>query len=417
LTLTHTSGGYRRYAITGAGQTPIPGAASRYYATGMGLQAKATEGKKGNEVLIASARAAIEAVSQNGLALQHAPPEVRGDKEVVLAAVRQSGGALQYASKDLRGDLDVVREAVKFSATNLRFAAAAIRADTELVMDLLSVTQPCTKTVRKAVAKSVTKPSRVSLQLIGAKRFEEGKGGEPTVPAVLVSAEDYECLRKEYCEKGRGGGERERRGERGRQGNGAGWRREAVRGGGDMGVILEDGDDGSGGGEKLGGGGGGVVRAETERAETERLRQMGFLPPSPPGFLPPSPPPDLIPYPPTSKGRAQGAGEEEVEEEGGGEICRAMELVDEWGGGGGFALGGVPTKFILLKRGMSLPGGRRMYGCLVRVYAQGTRADLCAYQPDTWVRVEDLRRAFLVYCAAQGRKYSGMRKCQKRPNT
>jgi hypothetical protein len=60
----------------------------------MGLQAKATEGKKGNEVLIASARAAIEAVSQNGLALQHAPPEVRGDKEVVLAAVRQSGGAL-----------------------------------------------------------------------------------------------------------------------------------------------------------------------------------------------------------------------------------------------------------------------------------------------------------------------------------
>jgi hypothetical protein len=275
----HDSGGHRRYTITGAGQTPIPGAASRYFATGMGLQAKNTEGKKGIEVnvLIASARAATEAISKNGLALQHAPPEVRGDKEVVLAAVRQCGSALRYASEDLRGDLDVVREAVKFSATNLRFAAAAIRANSELVMDLLSITQPGTKT--DFVAKSVTKPSRLSLQLTGAKRFEGGKGGELTVPAVLVSLEDYECLRKEYCESGGEGGGGERRRERGRQGKGAGRRREAgKRGkggeGGEGGGIesIADGGHregegppqgrGEGGGE---GGGGGEERAETER--------------------------------------------------------------------------------------------------------------------------------------------------------
>ena len=101
---------------------------------------------------------------------------------------------------------------------------------------------------------------------------------------------------------------------------------------------------------------------------------MGFLPPSPPGFLPPSPPPDLIPYPPTSKGRAQGAGEEEVEEEGGGEICRAMELVDEWGGGGGFALGGGADQVYFVETWYVSPGGEAD----VRVSSTGVRSrDTC----------------------------------------
>ena len=38
---------------------------------------------------------------------------------------------------------------------------------------------------------------------------------------------------------------------------------------------------------------------------------------------------------------------------------------------------------------------------LVRVYAEGTRGDLCGYEPEAWARVEDMRRAFHVLCAQQ----------------
>ena len=36
------------------------------------------------------------------------PEELKRDREVVVEAVRQNGGALQFASEELKGDRDVL---------------------------------------------------------------------------------------------------------------------------------------------------------------------------------------------------------------------------------------------------------------------------------------------------------------------
>merc|ERR1711990_1336088 len=48
---------------------------------------------------------------QNGMALQYASENLRGDYEVVLAAVKQNGRALWQSPEVLRGDQEVVRAA------------------------------------------------------------------------------------------------------------------------------------------------------------------------------------------------------------------------------------------------------------------------------------------------------------------
>lgn len=58
----------------------------------------------------------LEAVKQNGYALNLASDEFKNDKDVVLLAVKQSGWALELASdefKNDRNDREVVLEAVK----------------------------------------------------------------------------------------------------------------------------------------------------------------------------------------------------------------------------------------------------------------------------------------------------------------
>jgi hypothetical protein len=47
-------------------------------------------------------------VQQDGLALEYASAELRGDREIVLAAVQQDGWALYFASTELRGDREIV---------------------------------------------------------------------------------------------------------------------------------------------------------------------------------------------------------------------------------------------------------------------------------------------------------------------
>ena len=55
----------------------------------------------------------MEAVKQNGYALQFAGYELRQNRDVVLEAVRQTRFALMCAHKELRCDYDIVMEAVK----------------------------------------------------------------------------------------------------------------------------------------------------------------------------------------------------------------------------------------------------------------------------------------------------------------
>eukprot|EP01052_Picozoa_sp_SAG31_P016936 SAG31_NODE_1140_length_9701_cov_43.848261_6_plen_237_part_00 len=51
----------------------------------------------------------LGAISRHGGSyLEHAPPELQGDKEVVLAAVRKDGGALAFASTVLQSDKEIV---------------------------------------------------------------------------------------------------------------------------------------------------------------------------------------------------------------------------------------------------------------------------------------------------------------------
>ena len=64
----------------------------------------------------------LEAVKQDGRALEFASEEPRGHRDVVLEAVKQDGRALEFASEEPRGHRDVVLEAVKQNGAALRYA-------------------------------------------------------------------------------------------------------------------------------------------------------------------------------------------------------------------------------------------------------------------------------------------------------
>ena len=66
--------------------------------------------------------------------LKYASPELRADKEVVLAAVKNSGAQLKYASPELRADKEVVLAAVNNTGYALQFASPELRADKEVVL-------------------------------------------------------------------------------------------------------------------------------------------------------------------------------------------------------------------------------------------------------------------------------------------
>ena len=46
----------------------------------------------------------MEAVQQNGLALQYASEEMKGNETIVMAAVKQYGFALRHASEEMKGN-------------------------------------------------------------------------------------------------------------------------------------------------------------------------------------------------------------------------------------------------------------------------------------------------------------------------
>ena len=53
--------------------------------------------------------------------LENTPNELRGDGEVVMEAVKQNGDALQNSSEELKGDREVVMEAVERNRRALEF--------------------------------------------------------------------------------------------------------------------------------------------------------------------------------------------------------------------------------------------------------------------------------------------------------
>ena len=74
----------------------------------------------------------LNVVKQEGMALEHASDDLKGDKDLVREAVQQNWSALQHASADLKGDKDIVMEAVKQNGNALEHASADLQGDEEL---------------------------------------------------------------------------------------------------------------------------------------------------------------------------------------------------------------------------------------------------------------------------------------------
>mmetsp|Transcript_67677 Transcript_67677/g.220313 ORF Transcript_67677/g.220313 Transcript_67677/m.220313 type:complete len:733 (+) Transcript_67677:85-2283(+) len=70
-----------------------------------------------------------------GVALRWAAPELRGDRDLVLAAVAAGGGSLAHASDELRADRAFVLEALRLDGAALLGASAPLRADRALVLE------------------------------------------------------------------------------------------------------------------------------------------------------------------------------------------------------------------------------------------------------------------------------------------
>ena len=81
----------------------------------------------------------LEAMAENGFALEHAAPELRADRVVVLAAVAMPAppGSRGF---ELQGDREFEPAAVAQRGPALRYAAPVLRADRELVLAAVAET-------------------------------------------------------------------------------------------------------------------------------------------------------------------------------------------------------------------------------------------------------------------------------------
>lgn len=92
----------------------------------------------------------MAAVQQNGMALEHVAPAMQEDAGVVLAAWRQtkfSQQLVQYIPPDLWSDRDFVGMVAKENELGLRLASTELRGDRKLVID---VVQKCGLSLRAA---------------------------------------------------------------------------------------------------------------------------------------------------------------------------------------------------------------------------------------------------------------------------
>ena len=77
----------------------------------------------------------LAAVGQDGLALEFVQEDLKEDREVVLEAVGQNGKALQFAHEELKKNRDVVLEAVRQNGWALEFAHEDMKEDREVVLE------------------------------------------------------------------------------------------------------------------------------------------------------------------------------------------------------------------------------------------------------------------------------------------
>ncbi|CAJ1331942.1 unnamed protein product [Effrenium voratum] len=81
-----------------------------------------------------SRKVVLTAVAENGLALQFAHQELRADPEVVLPAVAQNGNALCHAARLLRNDPNIAFQALALNGTALAHLDESLRSDANQIM-------------------------------------------------------------------------------------------------------------------------------------------------------------------------------------------------------------------------------------------------------------------------------------------
>ena len=143
----------------------------------------------------------LEAVKNDGGALEYASQDLKSDREVVLAAVKNFGSVLQYASEDLKSDRVVVLEAVKNDGMALEYASEALRSEREVV--LVAVKQTAEYDVNDSYLRSAFKYCSKELGNDIEFIIESNKIDIKTIGLVdsdLISKHsELQKLYKQYC--------------------------------------------------------------------------------------------------------------------------------------------------------------------------------------------------------------------------
>ena len=66
-------------------------------------------------------------MKQNGIALEYASEELKGDRAFILEAVKQNGKALRYAEEELKSDKEFVMAAVNHNRSSFNYAAIELQ--------------------------------------------------------------------------------------------------------------------------------------------------------------------------------------------------------------------------------------------------------------------------------------------------
>ena len=79
--------------------------------------------------------------------IQYVSPQLRADKDVIMAAVSDDGSLLGYASEELRGDKQVVMTAIKNTShvrnlTSFKYISGEAKLDTEIILTYMSLIGP-----------------------------------------------------------------------------------------------------------------------------------------------------------------------------------------------------------------------------------------------------------------------------------
>lgn len=86
--------------------------------------------------------AVVHAIKQDKsfgwLAIEHAPAELKDDRDIISLAVSVSYLALQFASPRLQNDAAIVKAAIKQDGYALRYSSAKLRAEREIVKEAVS---------------------------------------------------------------------------------------------------------------------------------------------------------------------------------------------------------------------------------------------------------------------------------------